>query len=130
MDPLMMYLTVGVSLIDAALAGILLFIYGREYARVRAPFTLGLVMFAGFFLAQNLLAAYGYLVLMVFLPDNVQPIMLAIMVLEALALGVMAFGAAALPSRRERKADAGIERGRPAPVVGSGALQVPQSKGR
>ena len=99
MDPLMMWLTVFVALGDAALAGVLLHIYTREYARVRAPFTLGLVMFALFFLAQNLLAAYGYLVLMVFLPDNVQPIMLAIMLLEALALGVMAYGAASVRAR-------------------------------
>jgi len=99
---MMMYLTVTVALVDAALAGVLLMVYGRAYSRVRAPFTLGLVMFAGFFLAQNLLAAYGYLVLMVFLPDNVQPIMLAIMLLEAFALGVMAYGAAAVGSRQSK----------------------------
>jgi hypothetical protein len=102
-----MYLTVAVAIVDAGLAGALLAMYGRAYTRIRAPFTFGLILFAGFFLAQNLLAAYGYLVLMVFLPDDVQPIMLAIMLLEALALGMMVYSAVLPNGRRtgsERKA--------------------------
>ena len=126
---MMMWLTVAVAIVDAALAGALLVVYGREYARVRAPFTLGLVMFAGFFLAQNVLAAYGYLVLMVFLPDNVQPIMLAIMLLEALALGVMTYGAAAVRSRHERPDFPERARVRAGPPSAVGPAGLPGGKG-
>jgi len=128
-DPFIMYLTVGVSLVDAVLAGVLLAIYAREYSRIRAQFTLGLVMFAAFFLAQNLLAAYGYLVLMVFLPDNVQPIMLAIMLLEALALAVMAYSAVSVGWRRGTGDSLKSGRVRANPPAGTGTPSVPAGKG-
>jgi hypothetical protein len=91
MSETMMYATVAVALLDAALSGTLLVLYARSYREVKAPFTLGLVLFAAVFVAQNLLAAYSYLVLMVFFPEAVQPFMLAIMILEAVALGMMVY---------------------------------------
>ena len=93
MSELMMYATVGVALVDAGLSAGLLAVYAKSYLRVKAPFTAGLMMFAGLFLVQNALAAYSYLSMMTFFPDAVQPYMLAVMALEALALAVMLFAA-------------------------------------
>ncbi len=124
----MMYLTVAVALVDAAMAGVLLLVYMREYTKLRAPFTLGLVSFAGFFLAQNLLAAYGYLVLMVFLPDDVQPLMLAIMLLEALALGVMVYGAAAVRSKSGHRDTAEKAQVRPPAPHAGASIRLPGGK--
>ena len=87
----LMWATVGLAAVDAALAGGLLLVYGRNYAKVRAPFTLGLVMFAGFFLAQNLVALYAYLTMMQFFPPELHVYMVAIMAFEALALAVMLY---------------------------------------
>ena len=89
MSEAMMYATVGVALVDAALSAGLLALYARSYRQVKAPFTMGLVMFAALFLVQNALAVYSYLAMMTFFPDPVQPYMLGVMALEALALGVM-----------------------------------------
>jgi hypothetical protein len=93
MSEAMMYATVGVAAVDAALSAGLLALYAKSYRRVKAPFTMGLVMFAGLFLVQNALAVYSYLSMMTFFPDAVQPYMLGVMALEALALSVMLYSA-------------------------------------
>jgi hypothetical protein len=84
-----MWATVALAATDALLAGGLLVVYAKAYRRVRAPFTLGLIMFAGFFVAQNLLALYAYLTMMHFFPEALHVYMVAIMAFEALALAVM-----------------------------------------
>lgn len=89
MSEAMMYATAAVALLDAALSAGLLAVYWRAYSRIKAPFTLGLMMFAGLFVIQNLLAAYSYLAMMALFPEAIQPYMLAVMALQALALGVM-----------------------------------------
>lgn len=93
MSEAMMYATVAVAAVDAALSAGLLAVYARSYMRVKARFTVGLMMFAALFLVQNALAAYSYLTMMTFFPEPVQPYMLAVMALEALALGVMLYSA-------------------------------------
>ncbi len=93
MSEFMMYATVGVALVDAGLSAGLLALYAKSYRTVKAPFTLGLLLFAALFLVQNLLAAYSYLTMMGLYPDAVQPYMLGVMALEALALGLMLYSA-------------------------------------
>ncbi|HWM50460.1 MAG TPA: hypothetical protein VNO76_03830, partial [Thermoplasmata archaeon] len=56
-------LTTGVTAIAAlnvVLTGALAVLYVRMYARTRAPFTLGLILFSLAFLGQNVLVAYSY----------------------------------------------------------------------
>lgn len=91
MSDALMWATVALAAVDAALAGGLLVVYGRNYARLRAPFTLGLLMFAAFFVAQNLLALYAYLTMMHFFPPELHAYMVAIMAFEGLALAVMLY---------------------------------------
>ena len=89
----MMMATVAVAGIDAALSVGLMAVYVRSYGRVRAPFTLGLLAFAGLFLAQNLLALYAYGSMMEVFPAAVAPYMLGIMVCEGAALAGMLYSA-------------------------------------
>ena len=88
-----MVATAGVAGVDAALAAVLLALYLKGFMKVRAPFTLGLLMFAVFLLAQNLLAVYAYTSMMEIFPAVLAPYMLGIMVFEGLALAVMAYSA-------------------------------------
>lgn len=46
------------------LLGLLLYVYGTNYRRMRTAFTLGLVVFAALFLFQNVVTLYSYLTMM------------------------------------------------------------------
>ncbi len=84
-DVLTLAVTV-VAVLNVALAAALAGLYARIYARTRAPFTLGLVLFALAFLAQNLLVAYSYGTMMPLFDATLVPYLLAIAVFEALGL--------------------------------------------
>ena len=86
-----MIAALGVGVVDVALSAALVSVYARNYAKVRAPFTLGLILFAAFFFAQNLLAVYAYLTMMEFVPPALAPYMLGITAFEGMALGVMVY---------------------------------------
>jgi len=54
----------GLQILNSVLLGILIFIYARNLTKIRSNFTLGLLIFAGFLLIQNLIGAYlgiGYM---------------------------------------------------------------------
>jgi len=80
-------LVVGVA--NIALALLLLVIYGGVYGRTKAPFTLALLLFAGAFLAQNVLVVYSYGTMMPIVPGALTPYLLGVGVLEAAGLGAM-----------------------------------------
>jgi hypothetical protein len=75
--------------IGAILAVWLLAIYLGSYKRVRAPFTLGLIMVALFFFFQNMMALYGYVVLMTEFSSGIKTFMISIVVLGDIALAVL-----------------------------------------
>lgn len=87
-EPLMLA-TVGAAGVDAALSAGLLAVYVRSYLSVKAPFTLGLVLFAAAFIAQNALALYAFLTMMEIFPGALGPYMLGIMGVEGVALAFM-----------------------------------------
>ena len=89
-------LTLGLALLDAALSTGLLIVYASTFSKVRAPFTIGLMMFAGCFLAQNLLIVYGYFTMMEFILATswYVPYILGIMALQAVGLAVMLYSSA------------------------------------
>lgn len=81
------------AIIDAILSGGLLAIYGRNFSRIRAPFTVGLLVFAAVFLIQNLLAVYAFFTMMELFPPAIAPYMLGVMTFEAVGLGAALYGA-------------------------------------
>lgn len=50
--------------INCVLAVVLAGVYLRNHVRLRSPFTLGLLLFAGFLLVHNALAVYHYFTMM------------------------------------------------------------------
>jgi len=93
MAEMAMLATAVMAAVDAGLSGALLALYARSFTQLRAPFTIGLVVFAALFLLQNLLALYAYATMMDYVPAALAPYMLGIMVVEGIALGAMLYSA-------------------------------------
>ncbi len=53
-------MSIAVAGASTVLLSALLFVYVRNHRALRSPFTLGLVLFAGFFLVENLGSVYFY----------------------------------------------------------------------
>ncbi len=60
----LMYVSIAGAAANLALIGLLLFIYGTSYQKIRTSFTLGLMVFAALFLIQNSVTLYSYLTMM------------------------------------------------------------------
>src|SRR2546422_10998381 len=73
--------------INIVLAALLLAMYGRIYAKTKAPFTGGLIFFALAFLLENGLAAYSYDSMMRLVPEALAPCVLVARTLAAPAPG-------------------------------------------
>jgi hypothetical protein len=69
----------------------LLITFLASYRRVRAPFTLGLVLYAAFFLAQNLLLVYAFVTMMAVLTEFVAQLLTIVMAFGCVALGVLLY---------------------------------------
>jgi len=81
-----MLLTVLFSIVNSALLIVLLGLYGKIVFRTRAVHAIGLMVFAVFLLAQNLLSVYSYLDMQAFFQAAVVPYLLAIAGLELASL--------------------------------------------
>jgi len=82
----------GATVLGAAnivLAGVLLALYSRIYAKTKAPFTVGLILFALAFLLENGLVVYSYSTMMDLVPDALAPFLLVVGILEAVGLGAV-----------------------------------------
>jgi hypothetical protein len=84
-------ITIGLSVIGAVMAAVLLIVFVNSYRRVRAPFTLSLILVAFFFLMQNLLWIYAFWTMMADFTDLVMNMMIAIIALGDVALGLLLY---------------------------------------
>jgi hypothetical protein len=75
-----------VGYLNISLALSLVAVYSGVYRRMRTPFTIGLLLFAGAFLLQNGLVAYAYTTMMPLIPVSLGPYLLGIGILEAAGL--------------------------------------------
>ena len=86
---------VTVTIVLAAVAALislgLLATFLASYSKVRAPFTVGLVMVAAFFLAQNLLLVYAFVTMMADLTEFVSQLLAVVMAFGVVALGVLLY---------------------------------------
>ena len=89
----LMLATIAVAFVNMALALALVVVYARVYARTKAPFTVGLMVFALAFLAQNALVAYAYLSMMPLIAEGLTPYLLGIGALEAAGLAAVVWTA-------------------------------------
>jgi hypothetical protein len=79
--------TIVLAAVAAVVSLALMLSFIASYRRVRAPFTLSLVLVAGFFLAQNLLMVYAFVTMMADLTDFVAQLMIVVM---AFGIGALA----------------------------------------
>lgn len=61
---LLMWVNVALAGLNALMALVLGAVYARNHRRIRSPMTLGLLLFAAFFVLHNLLVAYHFLAMM------------------------------------------------------------------
>ncbi len=80
-----------VAVVNVLLAAFMVLLYLRIYSRSKAPFTLGLIVFAGALLLQNGLVAYTCGTMMPLFPDAVAPYLFGIGLFEAAGLAAMAW---------------------------------------
>lgn len=89
-----MSLMLDAARVAAAVNVILLFgllvVWARTYREVRAPLTLGTMVFATFLLAENLVALYFYFNAPAMPPPAVQ-FMMVLQVLETVGIAVLAY---------------------------------------
>jgi hypothetical protein len=72
--------------INALLSLSLMYVYLRNYLKMRMPFTLGLLIFASVFLIQNLVAIYFQFAMIMYYTAQVANIALILNLLETVAL--------------------------------------------
>lgn len=60
----LMWINVALAAVNALMALALGGVYARNHRRIRSPMTLGLSLFAAFFVLHNLLVAYHFLAMM------------------------------------------------------------------
>lgn len=75
-----------VCVLNAILSISLLYVYIRNYFKLRMPFTLGLIIFASIFLLQNLVAIYFQLAMIMYYTSEVANIALILNLLESIGL--------------------------------------------
>jgi uncharacterized membrane protein len=57
----LMWINVGLAVVNAALALVVTSVYARNHREIGSPITLGLSLFGSFFMVHNGLVAYHYL---------------------------------------------------------------------
>ena len=83
--------TIVLAAVAAILSLGLLITFAVSYRKVRAPFTMGLVLVAGFFTAQNLLFVYAFVTMMADLTEFVSQLLTVVMAFGCVALGVLLY---------------------------------------
>ena len=86
----MMEIAVVFAMLNSIVLLSLLLIYGRIAAKTRASYSLGLMIFAVFLLAQNLATIYSYVDMAPFFEPQAMPYLSTISALEFVGLLVLA----------------------------------------
>lgn len=88
---LIMQLTMYLTGLNVLLVSGLLIIYGRNLKKFKSMFTLGLFMFAGLFLLQNLMSFYFYLTMMPLYAQGLEKHVFIFTLLQSIAFSIMTY---------------------------------------
>ncbi|MFW3147184.1 MAG: hypothetical protein ACMUIE_10290 [Thermoplasmatota archaeon] len=91
MAGIMTWITFGLSALGAIIALALLIVYIKSYTKVKAKFTLSLILVAFFFLAQNSLMVYSIWTMMADFSDLVYNFMMVTIGFGDIALGLLLY---------------------------------------
>ena len=75
-----------VSIVNVAILVMLLAVYANIYRKIRATFTIGLIVFAGMLLLHNVIAIYGYFSMAPLYSNDLLPYFLGIHIAELVGL--------------------------------------------
>jgi len=75
-----------VSIVNVAILVMLLAVYANIYRKIRAAFTIGLLVFAGMLLLHNVIAIYGYFAMAPLYSNDLLPYFLGIHIAELAGL--------------------------------------------
>jgi len=86
-----MELAVFFEVVNILLLLFLLFVYAQNYRQMKCAFSLGLMVFAGFFLVQNLIAVYFHLTMMEYYSRLVMQHAFVLAGIQTVALAALAW---------------------------------------
>ena len=86
---IMMMSSIGINWVSIIMLAILLIVYITNYKKYKSGFTIGLVIFAGLLLLQNVLQVYFYTTSMQAYPPIVEQSTFIFEVIEIIAYGVI-----------------------------------------
>jgi membrane-bound metal-dependent hydrolase YbcI (DUF457 family) len=75
-----------VSMVNVVILVMLLAVYANIYRKIRATFTIGLMVFAGMLLLHNIIAIYGYFAMAPLYSDDLLPYFVGIHIAELAGL--------------------------------------------
>jgi hypothetical protein len=75
-----------VSMVNVVILVMLLAVYVNIYRKIRATFTIGLMVFAGMLLLHNIIAIYGYFAMAPLYSDDLLPYFVGIHIAELAGL--------------------------------------------
>ncbi|MGH9955033.1 MAG: hypothetical protein ACREAS_05745 [Nitrososphaera sp.] len=75
-----------VSMVNVVILVMLLTVYANIYRKIRATFTIGLMVFAGMLLLHNIIAIYGYFAMAPLYSDDLLPYFVGIHIAELAGL--------------------------------------------
>ena len=75
-----------VSIVNIAILVMLLAVYANIYRKIRATFTIGLMVFAGMLLLHNVIAIYGYFAMAPLYSNDLLPYFVGIHIAELAGL--------------------------------------------
>jgi len=87
----MMWLNVGIAVVNVVLAGVIGTVYVRNHREIRSPLTLGLALFALFFVLHNVVLVVHYVTMMPSFGTLAESYLLGEGVLQTAAMGAIAW---------------------------------------
>ena len=84
-----MMVATALAVLDSVLAVLIFLVYWGVYRKVRAPLSQGLMVFSVFLIAQGVVALATYVAMLAIIPDELAPLLVAMMGLEAVGLVIL-----------------------------------------
>lgn len=82
MTEIVMMFATALAAVDSVLAILLLVVYYGVYRQIRAPLSRGLMVFSAFLVVQGLVTLGTYVAMLPIIPDELAPLLVAMMALE------------------------------------------------
>lgn len=86
---LLMELTTWITALNILLLLSILWVYSKNLAKVKAPFTMGLALFALLLLVENAVSLYFFVTMMPYFANEVESVVFGLKAIQAVAFAVL-----------------------------------------